>query len=207
QGRYITQDPIGLKGGWNLYKYPFNPTLRIDPLGLFEDLSAFVNAPGVQSELSKAMFDNPWYTPNPVSISDSQGFNVTGKIDSIIPSISDAEYMGLEPVIRQEGLQDYIADMKFNVSGKLSVTLTCKVSDRERVLKEWKVGAMVPVDRMPVKVPLKEPSIPIPGMTTIIWVDRILNTGQFIERWNKELLLYGKELISSPDAICANSSY
>lgn len=44
--------------------------------------------------------------------------------------------MGLEPVIRQEGLQDYIADMKFNVSGKLSVTLTCKVSDRERVLKE-----------------------------------------------------------------------
>ncbi|WP_235601945.1 hypothetical protein, partial [Salmonella enterica] len=114
---------------------------------------------------------------------------------------------GLEPVIRQEGLQDYIADMKFNVLGKLSVTLTCKVSDRERVLKEWKVGAMVPVDRMPVKVPLKEPSIPIPGMTTIIWVDRILNTGQFIERWKKELLLYGKELISSPDAICANSSY
>ncbi|WP_000485649.1 RHS element core protein, partial [Escherichia albertii] len=34
QGRYITQDPIGLEGGWNLYQYPLNPTTKIDPLGL-----------------------------------------------------------------------------------------------------------------------------------------------------------------------------
>ncbi|EBN4821222.1 RHS repeat protein [Salmonella enterica] len=34
QGRYITQDPIGLTGGWNLYSHPLNPVLRIDPLGL-----------------------------------------------------------------------------------------------------------------------------------------------------------------------------
>ncbi|ECE8979576.1 RHS repeat protein, partial [Salmonella enterica subsp. enterica serovar Ouagadougou] len=34
QGRYITQDPIGLKGGWNLYQYPLNPVTEIDPLGL-----------------------------------------------------------------------------------------------------------------------------------------------------------------------------
>ncbi|MBT1727500.1 RHS element core protein [Enterobacter quasimori] len=34
QGRYITQDPIGLMGGWNLYKYPLNPVTNIDPLGL-----------------------------------------------------------------------------------------------------------------------------------------------------------------------------
>ncbi|EFE07717.1 RHS repeat-associated core domain protein [Citrobacter youngae ATCC 29220] len=33
-GRYITQDPIGLKGGWNLYKYPLNPVEYIDPSGL-----------------------------------------------------------------------------------------------------------------------------------------------------------------------------
>ncbi len=34
QGRYITQDPIGLTGGWNVYTYPLNPKVNIDPLTL-----------------------------------------------------------------------------------------------------------------------------------------------------------------------------
>ncbi|WP_414196914.1 RHS repeat-associated core domain-containing protein, partial [Salmonella enterica] len=34
QGRYITQDPIGLAGGLNPYTYPLNPTTDTDPLGL-----------------------------------------------------------------------------------------------------------------------------------------------------------------------------
>jgi RHS repeat-associated protein len=33
-GRYITQDPIGLAGGVNLYGYVDNPNLWIDPMGL-----------------------------------------------------------------------------------------------------------------------------------------------------------------------------
>lgn len=33
-GRYITQDPIGLDGGLNLYTYPLNTVTNIDPLGL-----------------------------------------------------------------------------------------------------------------------------------------------------------------------------
>ena len=39
QGRYITQDPIGLRGGWNPYSYPLNPNQYTDSLGLcVEDL-------------------------------------------------------------------------------------------------------------------------------------------------------------------------
>ncbi|PAN67335.1 hypothetical protein CIW68_21985, partial [Enterobacter cloacae] len=34
QGLYITQDPIGLRGGWNAYIYPLNPLSQVDPLGL-----------------------------------------------------------------------------------------------------------------------------------------------------------------------------
>ena len=35
QGRYITQDPIGLAGGWNVYRYAGNePVIHIDPKGL-----------------------------------------------------------------------------------------------------------------------------------------------------------------------------
>ncbi|WP_404465218.1 RHS domain-containing protein [Vreelandella aquamarina] len=34
QGRYISQDPIGLNGGTNLYGYVTNPTGMVDPFGL-----------------------------------------------------------------------------------------------------------------------------------------------------------------------------
>nr|WP_249415608.1 RHS repeat-associated core domain-containing protein [Citrobacter freundii] len=41
QGRYIIQDPIGLKGGLNPYAYPLNPIVNIDLLGL-KDVVAVV---------------------------------------------------------------------------------------------------------------------------------------------------------------------
>jgi len=35
-GRYISQDPIGLQGGWNLYSYTGNPVRYVDPMGLYQ---------------------------------------------------------------------------------------------------------------------------------------------------------------------------
>ncbi|MCZ8573998.1 RHS element core protein [Escherichia albertii] len=48
QGRYITQDPIGMAGGLNLYHYPLNPILKIDPLGLNQN-----PIPGANSQAGK----------------------------------------------------------------------------------------------------------------------------------------------------------
>jgi RHS repeat-associated protein len=40
QGRYITQDPIGLRGGWNMYSYPLDPVSNIDPRGLSSQMGS-----------------------------------------------------------------------------------------------------------------------------------------------------------------------
>ncbi|MCA8866814.1 MULTISPECIES: RHS repeat-associated core domain-containing protein [unclassified Halomonas] len=34
QGRYISQDPIGLRGGMNMYQYSVAPSIEVDPQGL-----------------------------------------------------------------------------------------------------------------------------------------------------------------------------
>ncbi|MEE9713620.1 RHS repeat-associated core domain-containing protein [Escherichia coli] len=47
RGRYITQDPIGLKGGWNLYTYPLSPVNSMDPLGLYEFKSKNIDDIGI----------------------------------------------------------------------------------------------------------------------------------------------------------------
>ncbi|MGK9175863.1 RHS domain-containing protein, partial [Yokenella regensburgei] len=63
QGRYITQDPVGLKGGWNLYLYPLDPVTTIDPLGLngWTILNGHFSQAGYQSALTTAQNNEPWY--------------------------------------------------------------------------------------------------------------------------------------------------
>ncbi|PBQ06551.1 hypothetical protein CCL23_19425 [Pseudomonas syringae] len=45
-GRFITQDPIGLLGGFNLYGYTLNPLSDIDPWGLCETKGMGVSKSG-----------------------------------------------------------------------------------------------------------------------------------------------------------------
>ncbi|WP_390889488.1 RHS repeat-associated core domain-containing protein, partial [Lelliottia wanjuensis] len=53
QGRYITQDPIGLSGGSNGYVYPLDPVNRQDPLGLFAIPLPPIPVPGVSNPSSE----------------------------------------------------------------------------------------------------------------------------------------------------------
>ncbi|EDR6714600.1 type IV secretion protein Rhs, partial [Salmonella enterica subsp. houtenae] len=69
QGRYITQDPIGLQGGWNLYQYPLNPVITIDPLGLsgLGALNFLLGQPGMKDAYNCAATQYENSLPKPVS--------------------------------------------------------------------------------------------------------------------------------------------
>jgi len=53
-GQYLTQDPIGLAGGWNSFSYVKSPTTHIDPYGL-TDISTpeVANQDGRGSSINK----------------------------------------------------------------------------------------------------------------------------------------------------------
>ncbi|HCP1440097.1 TPA: RHS domain-containing protein, partial [Escherichia coli] len=85
-GRFISQDPIGLLGGLNLYQYAPNPISWIDPLGLTVtftdsrgltlDVSGYTDLSHLSdSELNRIIFMNSNDVPHPFGLSprDRQG--------------------------------------------------------------------------------------------------------------------------------------
>ncbi|MDK9364601.1 RHS repeat-associated core domain-containing protein [Lelliottia wanjuensis] len=79
QGRYNTQDPIGLAGDWNAYVYPLDPTIYIDPLGLKE----CTGSARVLQGNSRLVGKGGGYNTNP---SDLDKYGVTTDSSAIIPS-------------------------------------------------------------------------------------------------------------------------
>ena len=65
-GRFVTQDPIGLEGGENLYTFAPNTQRWIDPLGLAKNRGR-VQAQGTHLEESVS-----WNTDEPVTVKDVQ---------------------------------------------------------------------------------------------------------------------------------------
>ncbi|EGT3575985.1 RHS repeat protein, partial [Citrobacter amalonaticus] len=90
QGRYITQDPIGNAGGWNLYQYPLNPLSKIDPLGL----SAWSDAKSGACTEGVCQLFSPFIGPEKFSDPDTAALEVLKKING--QSIcEDKEFAGL----------------------------------------------------------------------------------------------------------------
>ncbi|WP_368737419.1 RHS repeat-associated core domain-containing protein [Parazoarcus communis] len=54
QGRYVTQDPIGLMGGVNLFAYPSDPIVGRDPLGLRRSPIRTAGTAGTSSSMGRS---------------------------------------------------------------------------------------------------------------------------------------------------------
>ena len=99
QGRYITQDPIGLMGGWNPYAYPLDPVTDIDPLGLINIGKGLEGASGDTSVHAnpgpEATSFRPDHSPDHIHLGKNDGPRVS--TDSWKPlSQADAVKMSKE---------------------------------------------------------------------------------------------------------------
>ncbi|EHB41279.1 RHS repeat-associated core domain protein [Salmonella enterica subsp. enterica serovar Infantis str. SARB27] len=82
QGRYITQDPIGLAGGWNFYTYPLDPVHNSDPLGLetFKCIKPLHSLGGTGEKSGPDIWGNPLYHQY-LCVSDGKGGHICGGQD------------------------------------------------------------------------------------------------------------------------------
>ena len=99
QGRYISQDPIGLSGGTNLYGYVTNPTGMVDPRGLygvlgadFSDLTGSTNSCSPRESLWDRFLESAKNAPSPLNRSTEPLHNK--RVDGL-PESMRGEMIGL----------------------------------------------------------------------------------------------------------------
>lgn len=82
QRRYITQDPIGFKGGWNPYTYPLDPVHNSDPLGLetLKCIKPLHSLGGSGEKSGPDIWGNPFYHQY-LCVSDGKGGYICGGQD------------------------------------------------------------------------------------------------------------------------------
>ncbi|EOY8347516.1 DUF4329 domain-containing protein, partial [Escherichia albertii] len=90
QGRYITQDPIGLAGGWNFYQYPLNPLSKIDPLGL----SAWSDAESGACTDGICQLFSLFIGPKKFDNQETTAFDALKKINGL-SIVNNREYAGM----------------------------------------------------------------------------------------------------------------
>ena len=113
---------------------------------------------------------------------------ITGEYASFNPTVTNWDYTGLTADLESGAhtgkLQDKLGDFNFLISGSLAVAVNCKETrDCGELLREWSLSGSVAVEDLPFQVPYKEPVYPIPGMSYIIWLDKVANATQFMSQW------------------------
>ena len=101
-GRFISEDPIGLRGGSNLYPYVRNnPTNRVDPLGLCPPKP---NAPDFSENCLVLGICNPPAPPKTLYAPPAQLQNGTGSAGPFDPDASYPCFLDcmLQPPSRQD---------------------------------------------------------------------------------------------------------
>lgn len=149
---------------------------------------------------------------NPTNFTDPLGMEISGTWG--MPSVTNIswDYTGITPNLERgpngNDLVDRIGYFNFLISGILSAQVNCtETDDCDNEIRSWAISGSVSVNDLPFSVPYDEPAIPIPGMTYVIWADKVFNVGQYTKKWKGMIKAAAQALLNSPSLVCKGHSF